>query len=104
MRSLKECYEIAKKHHTYWTGDFRHREFMCLAATAACNCGELTLLEHTALTEDAMTLVKSFKKSNFSLMAALSSVHGKDFTDTDVKDFWDNYIDNLGSKDDEEDI
>lgn len=92
MRSLKECYEIAKKHHDYWTDGHGHTEFMCLAATNARECGELTLEEHYTLTDDAMALVKSFGKFNFSLKAALGEP-----ADAEVKDYWDKYIDKLKS-------
>lgn len=92
-RSLKECYEIAKRHHDYWTDGSGYTEFMCLAAARARACGELTPEEYSAITEDAMSLVKSLSKSSFSLKEALGSP-----PDSEVKDFWDEYIGNLGSE------
>lgn len=92
MRSLKECYEIAKRHHDYWTDGCGYSEFMCFAAASARDSGELTQEECSAVVDDAMALVKSFGKHNFSLKAALDEP-----TDAEVKDYWDKYIDKLKS-------
>ena len=94
MRTLKECYEIAKKYHTYWTELSGHTEFMCLAASKAFDYCELTLWEYKAVSKDAMSLVKSLNKKAFSLKAAMG-----DPTDIEVKAYWDKYIDNMENQD-----
>jgi len=94
MRSLKECYEIAKQHHKYWSGKGEHTHYMCHAATDALICGELTQEEHFALTEDAMSLVESLDKSEISLKGALGNTSHEE-----VKAFWDNYINNMKNQD-----
>ena len=94
MRSLKECYEIAKQHHVYWAGEEGHSRYMCHAADAALGCGELTQEEHFALTEDAMSLVMSLDKREISLRAALGEI-----SDEEVKAYWDKYIDGMENQD-----
>lgn len=90
MRSLKECYEIAKKYHEYWTHKKRDARFMCIAAQVAHYCGELTREEYRAVESDAMSLVKSRNKSTDSLRVALGNP-----THKEVKAYWDGYIDNM---------
>lgn len=95
MRSLKECYEVVKKYHTYWSGDYHHSSFMCLAADAAFRDRALTGAEYLAVRRDAMALVRSFDNSESSLKRALGHV-----LDAEVKDYWDKYIDSLENQDD----
>ena len=99
MRSLRECYEIAKKYHSYWPGKYRNTKYMCLAADIAYDRKELTSAEYTALTDDAMSLVESFNTDYSSLKEALSCVYRNDFTDQEVKAYWDNYIDSMENQD-----
>lgn len=94
MRSLKECYEIAKKHHVFWAGEDGHSHYMCYAADAALGCDELTEEEHFALTEDAMSLVRSLDKREISLRAALGEI-----SDEEVKAYWDRYINSMENQD-----
>lgn len=91
MRSLKESYEIAKNYHLYWAGNDRYTRFMCLAAAKARDCGDLTEEEYRAVSNDAMTLVKSIDENESSLWRAL----GKPPVIV-VKAYWDEYINHLG--------
>lgn len=99
MKSLKECYEIAKKYHTYWTGIPGDRRHMCIAAEDAFNDGALTHSELLAVKGDAMTLVNVHDPSLATLKSALSCAYDIEFTDDEVKAFWDEYIDNLENQD-----
>lgn len=94
MRSLKECYEIAKRHHSYWTGNPYDSKFMCLAASKACDFNDLTLEEYSSVTKDAMSLVKSLDDGEYSLRGALGNP-----SDEEVKAYWDKYIDNMENQD-----
>lgn len=93
MRSLKECYEIAKQHHYYWVGG-NTAEFMCLALRDALSKGKLTTEEALITTTDVESLVHSIGPAFSTLMGALRRVYAN-ISDTDVKNFWDKYIDNL---------
>lgn len=95
MRSLKECYEIAKRFHYYWVGG-NNTQYMCIAAMEAQQRGRLTEEERDAVQEDAMSLVHAINLSANSLAFALCGqfvVHEK------VKAFWEMYIDNLENQD-----
>ena len=93
MRSLKECYEIAKQHHYYWVGG-NTTEFMCFAVRDALGEGKLTTEEALIITADVESLVHSIDPAFSSLMGALRRVYAN-ISDTDVKNYWDKYIDNL---------
>lgn len=99
MRSLKECYEIAKKYHVYWAGNSGYYRYMCLAADLAYSRNELTHEEYTAIVDDAMSLVMSHSPDYSSLIEALGSAYGKEFTNEEVKVFWDKYLDNMENQD-----
>lgn len=94
MRSLKECYEIAKKHHVYWAGESGHSKYMCLAANQAYYLEELTFEEFNMLRGDAMTLVVAHDPSAMFLIQALGYV-----SDEEVKAYWDKYIDSMENQD-----
>jgi len=94
MRSLKECYEIAKKYHTYWTGDPDDPRFMCLAAETAFNDAALTKSEVRAVIKDTMSLIDALDPSAMFLLQALGDV-----SDEEVKAYWDRYIDNMENQD-----
>lgn len=95
MRSLKECYEIAKEFHYYWAGG-NNTQYMCLAAWVAQQYGMLTVEEYDAVREDAMSLVCALDHSASSLAFALC---GENVVHEKVKAFWDKYIDNLENQD-----
>lgn len=94
MRSLKECYEIAKKYHIYWAGKPGYTRFMCLAAAKACECGDLSQEEYSSVTKDAMSLVESLDKRDYSLKGALGNPPSGE-----VKAYWDRYINNMENQD-----
>lgn len=94
MRSLKECYEIAKKYHVYWAEYRIGSSFMCIAADDAFADAALTEPELHAVKKDAMSLVYSLDPSAMFLIQALGNVSYRE-----VKAFWDKYIDNLENQD-----
>lgn len=94
MRSLKECYEITKKYHAYWTGNPKDERFMCLAACEACRYRDLTYEEFVMLRNDIKSLLCAINPFAISLITALD-----DPTDVEVKAYWDKYIDNLENHD-----
>lgn len=94
MRSLKECYEIAKKYHVYWSGDWNHCKYMCWAAENAYRRCRLTSEEFIRLKRDATSLVEAHDPSAMFLIQALGDV-----SDEEVKAYWDDYIDNLENQD-----
>lgn len=94
MRSLKECYEIAKKYHAYWTGDSDNTRYMCIAAEYAFNDKALTKTELSAIKKDAMSLVDAHDPSAMFLIRALG-----DIPHEEVKAYWNKYIDNMENQD-----
>lgn len=97
MRSLKECYEVAKRFHHYWVGG-NHSQFMCHAAIDAHQHGMLTEAESVAVREDAHFLVQSINSNTNSLAYAL---YGINVSHEGVKAFWDKYIDSLENQKEE---
>lgn len=95
MRSLKECYEIAKRFHYYWVGG-NNTQYMCIAAKMAQLHGKLTEEESDAVQEDAMSLVHALDSNAGSLAFAL---RGGNTVHENVKVFWEMYIDNLENQD-----
>lgn len=94
MRSLKECYEIVKKYHSYWTEHWNHSRYMCFAAENAFEDGALTETELRAVRKDAMSLVDANDPSSVFLIQALGHV-----PDEEVKAYWDKYIDKMENQD-----
>jgi|SRR5690554_1178885 len=94
MRSLKECYEIVKKYHSYWARGYGHYRFMCLAVSEACFRGNLSYEELCMLKKDIWTLVHAIDPLAPSLLVALGNP-----PDEEVKAYWDKHIDNLENQD-----
>ena len=99
MRSLKECYGIAKKYHAYWTGDSNDTRFMCYAMERAYNEDQITLAESIKTSDDIMSIVEAHDTCSSTLIEALGCAYGKDFTDKEVKAYWDKYIDTMENQD-----
>lgn len=95
MRSLKECYEIAKQYHMYWNHNKREY-YMCVAALSAAIDGALSKAEVALIKRDAMSLVNVLDQYSASLRYALRDVRKESFADHDrVKAYWDNYLNSL---------
>ena len=73
MRSLKECYEIAKHYHMYWN-PYMSEYYMCVAAHDAAEDGALTISEVDLIEQDAMSLVNALDQYSASLRYALRDV------------------------------
>lgn len=99
MRSLKECYEIAKQYHMYWNNN-SSEYYMCIAAVLAAKDGALSDAEAALIEQDAMSLVKALDQFAISIRYALRDVHKETLADHDrVKAYWDMYIDNMENQD-----
>lgn len=69
-RSLKELFDIVKKHHSFFS-DTGTVPFMCVAATSAFKRGDIDPHEKERVKRACMVLVRNYNSRCTSLEAAL---------------------------------
>lgn len=99
-RSLKELFDIVKKHHAFFS-EKDTAPFMCIAASTACQRGDITPHEKERVKRASMVLVRNYNDVCASLEAALLEAGlipwdaRRERTKAIIVDTWNKYIKTL---------